>query len=220
VPLVVLNLDTARFECTFGRACDGICCRKGRPPIYEDEAGRIREQLPRIIPLMRPQAVAALAKDGFVSRRRKAGQPMARVVGGWCIFFNRGCTLHQLGAADGEPFRYKPAVCAMFPLAKNDENRWYVRQQGYQGEAWTLPCLDPAATTVPARESLDSEIALVRSWEETLEETREAVANEEVAEGVVTPREDRPVEARDRQRGSARETSHRQGSTQAGPHRE
>lgn len=91
---------------------------------------------------------------------------MARVVRGWCVFFNRGCALHQLGATEGDAFRYKPAVCSMFPLAKDERDRWYVRQKGYKGEIWDLFCLDPRASTVPAAESLREEIALVAGWPE------------------------------------------------------
>jgi hypothetical protein len=163
--LTVLNLESARFDCTFGRGCDGICCRNGRPPVYPDEAQRIDERRLRILALLRPEARTAVEKGGFLSRRRKAGQPTARVVGGWCVFFNQGCTLHRLGAEEGAPFRYKPGLCAVFPLTKGARGGWYVRQKGYQGEIWDLPCLDPSASGVPAAESLKQEIALVENWE-------------------------------------------------------
>ena len=163
--LTVLNLAGARFDCTFGRGCEGICCRDGRPPIYAEEAQAIGENLHRILPLLRPEARAAITKEGYLSGRRKAGQRMARVVAGWCVFFNRGCALHQLGAAEGAPFRYKPSICAMFPLAKDQRDRWYVRQKGYKGEKWDLPCLDPKSSDVPAAESLQQETRLVEEWE-------------------------------------------------------
>ena len=162
--LTVLNLETARFECTFGRGCDGVCCRNGRPPVYEDEVQRIDRALDRITPFLRPEARAGIKKNGYLSMRRKAGQPMARVVAGWCVFFNNGCTLHQLGATEGTPFHYKPALCAMFPLAKDERERWYVRQKGYKGEIWDLACLDPNTSPTPAAISLQPEIRLVESW--------------------------------------------------------
>jgi Fe-S-cluster containining protein len=167
VSFVVLNLQQARFECTFGRGCDGICCRNGRPPVYPEEERQIDACLPRILPALRPEARAAVEKAGYLSHRRKAGQRVTRVVRGWCVFFNQGCTLHALGASEGAAFRYKPIVCSMFPLAKDGRDRWYVRQQGYKGEVWDLSCLDPAATAVPARESLSDEIALVAEIERT-----------------------------------------------------
>jgi Protein of unknown function (DUF3109) len=163
--LIVLNLDSARFECTFGRGCEGVCCRNGRPPVYQDEAHRIGANLDRILPLLRPEARAVVRRSGYLSRRRKAGQRTARVVGGWCVFFNRGCVLHQLGAVEGTPFLYKPGVCAMFPLAKDRRDRWYVRQKGYKGEAWDLACLDPVSSGMPAATSLRYETALVEGWE-------------------------------------------------------
>ena len=163
--LTVLNAESARFECTFGRGCEGVCCRDGRPPVYSEEARLIDEHLHRILPLLRPEARAVVDKGGFLSRRQKAGQPMARVVAGWCVFFNQGCALHRLGAAEGAAFRYKPGVCAMFPLAKDQRDRWYVRQKGYKGESWDLACLDPRSTAVPAAKSLLQETKLVEEWE-------------------------------------------------------
>lgn len=163
--LRVLNIDSARFECTFGRGCDGVCCRNGRPPVYDEEARRIDENLHRILPLLRPEARAAVETGGYLSHRRKAGQRAARVVGGWCVFFNEGCALHRLGAAEGAAFRYKPWVCAVFPLAKDERDRWYVRQKGYKGEIWDLKCLDAGASTMPAAASLQEETAVVEAWE-------------------------------------------------------
>jgi len=165
VNLKVLNLDQARFECTFGRGCEGHCCRDGRPPVYPEEIQVIDDNLARILPLLRPEARALVDRSGYLSNRRKAGQPMARVVGGWCVFFNRGCALHRLGASEGAVFRYKPAVCAMFPLAKDHRDRWYIRQKGYKGETWDLACLDPAPSAPPAATSLAGELRLVEGWE-------------------------------------------------------
>ena len=162
--LNLLNLDSARFDCTFGRGCEGICCRNGRPPVYAEEAARIDGQMERILPLLRPAARELVGRVGYLSGRHKAGQPMARVADGWCVFFNRGCVLHTVGQADGDPFRYKPAICSAFPLSTNGRGQWYVRQKGYQGEVWDLPCLDPESSVVPAAASLAPEIALVQSW--------------------------------------------------------
>jgi hypothetical protein len=133
--------------------------------VYGEEARRIDENLHRILPLLRPEARAAVGKGGYLSRRRKAGQPMARVVAGWCVFFNEGCALHRLGAAEGAAFLYKPWVCATFPLAKDQRSRWYVRQKGYKGESWDLACLDPRSSVVPAAVSLQQETTLVEEWE-------------------------------------------------------
>jgi len=161
VPLQVSNLRDARFECTFGRGCDGICCRNGRPPVRADEIGRIRANLPKLLPMMRPEAAAAVERGGFTSRRRKAGEVTLRVVKGWCVFFQAGCVLHRAGAEEGDKFRYKPFVCAMFPLANGGRRGWYVRQKGYRNEPWNLFCLDPTKTTPSAAETLAEEVSLV-----------------------------------------------------------
>ena len=112
--LPILNLDEARFECTFGRGCDGICCRNGRPPVELDEVERINSHLPRILPLLRPAARELIKRGGIVSRRRRFELPLMRVVEGWCVFFNAGCVLHELGAGEGDRFAYKPSACASF----------------------------------------------------------------------------------------------------------
>ena len=159
--LPVFNLHEARFECTFGRGCAGICCRNGRPPVYADEGARIGATLPALLPLMRPEASALVATSGFLSRRRKAGANSLRVVAGWCVFFNAGCVLHKTGAAEGDKFRYKPFACATFPLEKHATRGWYVRQKGLLGEVWDLFCLDPGSSPRAATISLQEEVELI-----------------------------------------------------------
>lgn len=159
--LPVLNLNEARFECIFGRGCDGICCQNGRPAVGPEERQRIDENLHKILPQLRPQARALVEKEGFVSRREKLGQPMVRVIDGWCVFFHQGCVLHKVGAAEGDSFRYKPYSCALFPLARDEKDRWYVRQRGYKGEAWDLFCLAAEPSTPPAALSLRQELQMV-----------------------------------------------------------
>jgi Fe-S-cluster containining protein len=164
VNLPVLNLASARFECTFGKSCEGTCCRNGRPLIYPEEAARIDAKLPGILPALRPEARVIVETMGYLSRRRKRGQPLVRVSKGWCVFFNQGCVLHRIGAAEGDSSRYKPAACALFPLARDERDQWYVRQRGFQAEVWDLFCLDPNASDVPASESLRDEIALAQRF--------------------------------------------------------
>ncbi len=172
--LPVVNLSQATYECIFGRGCDGICCQNGRPPVYPDEAERIDANLEKFLPHLRPEAQQLLEKQGYLSGRRKLGLPMLRVVSGWCIFFNQGCVLHKVGAAEGEKHRYKPCACALFPLARNDKGEWYVRQHGYDNEEWDLFCLDPDASTKPAAESLREEIALAEGFTSDEEITQRA----------------------------------------------
>jgi Fe-S-cluster containining protein len=156
--LTVLNLETATFDCSFGRGCDGICCKNGRPPVTPEEIAKIDELMPRLADRLTPAARRTIERDGFVSNRVKAGQRMLRVADGWCVFFNRGCVLHTLGAEDGDSYQYKPAVCALFPLDYDDHQRWYIRQWGYKGEDWDLFCLNPANSDRKASESLAAEI--------------------------------------------------------------
>lgn len=63
--LPVINLEQARFECTFGRGCEGICCRDGRPMVYPDEAANIDANLEKFLPELRPQARSLVAKRGI-----------------------------------------------------------------------------------------------------------------------------------------------------------
>jgi hypothetical protein len=176
--LPILNLAEARFDCTFGRGCEGVCCRNGRPLIYPEEAARIAAKMPALLAMLRPEARALVERAGFVSRRRKRGHPVARVAKGWCVFFNQGCVLHQIGVAEGDKLRYKPAVCALFPLDRDERNRWYVRQWGYYGEAWNLFCLNPAASARPAAQSLREEISFAERL--TREERPDCGDNEQM----------------------------------------
>jgi hypothetical protein len=165
--LPILNLAEARYECTFGRGCDGICCRNGRPPVYPEEIAHIDGKLESILPAMRPEARAVVEKSTYLTRRRKGGNRTIRVSDGWCVFFNQGCVLHKLGAAEGNSLGYKPHACALFPLSRDAHERWYVRQWGYQGEIWDLFCLNPQASAVPAAQSLREEIDLARRLTES-----------------------------------------------------
>lgn len=167
--LPIVNADTATFECVFGRGCDGKCCQNGRPSVDAAERKRIQKVLKKALPHLRPEARAVVEADGFVSNRKKLGEPMLRVVGGWCVFFNAGCVLHKIGAADGDAYQYKPTQCALFPLEPNGDGRWYVRQWKYNGEVWDLFCLNPEQSKKPAVESLAEEIALAATLSESQE---------------------------------------------------
>ena len=159
-PTVFENLETATFECVYP-TCGGACCKNGRPSVTPAEQAVIASVLARALPLMRPGARELVERDGFVSARTKLGQPMVRVSGGWCVFFNAGCVLHTIGTEDGESYQYKPTQCALFPLEKDeDRGEWYVRQWGLDGEQWDLFCLNPANSPRKAAESLAPELVL------------------------------------------------------------
>jgi hypothetical protein len=163
--LPVVNLSEAKYECIYGRGCDGICCKNGRPGLYSDELERIEANLSKFLPELRPEARRLIEESGYVSNRRRHGLPMLRVVDGWCIFFHEGCVLHKVGAAEGDAYRYKPAQCALFPLAKNDAGQWYVRQWGVETEEWDLFCLNPEASPMPAAASLREEMRLAARYD-------------------------------------------------------
>jgi hypothetical protein len=164
ISLPVVNLAEAKFECIFGRGCDGLCCQNGRPGLYPEEIERLDEALEKFLPELRPEARAVIEESGYRSRRTKGGLPMLRVVDGWCVFFHQGCVLHKVGAAEGDKYRYKPAHCALFPLARTESGDWYVRQKGLEDEKWDLFCLDPCSSPMPASQSLRDEVLLAARY--------------------------------------------------------
>ena len=94
----IVNIDRATFECTFGRGCEGVCCRNGRPPVNREQSKRIDANIEKFLPVMRVEARAVVEKEGYLSRRGTPEEPLVRVVAGWCVFFNKGCVLHAVGA--------------------------------------------------------------------------------------------------------------------------
>jgi hypothetical protein len=158
--LPVLNLQEAKFECIYGRGCDGICCQTGRPPVYPEERERIDANLDRILPELRPEARKTIEQKGYLSERARGGLPLMRIQGGWCVFFNQGCVLHKIGAMEGDKYYYKPVACSLFPVSKDGRDRWYIRQKGYKSEGWNLFCLDPQTSPMPAAASLTEELGL------------------------------------------------------------
>jgi hypothetical protein len=160
VSLPIINLAQATFECTYGRGCEGTCCRSGHPVLDPEEIERLDANLPRFAPLLRPEARKIVEKKGYVTDQRRLGLRMARRAAGWCVFFNDGCVLHRAGEAEGDRCKYKPTVCSLFPIQHDESEQWYVRQKGFKKEKWELFCLDPTNSSVPAAQSLRSEIAL------------------------------------------------------------
>ncbi len=165
LPVVVTNAATATFECTFGRGCEGICCRNGRPSVDAEEQARIARVMPRALPLLRPAARKLVEKEGLLSQRTKLGQPMLRVAESWCVLFNKGCVLHTIGAEDGDPLQYKPSQCALFPVERGDDGDWFIRQWAYNGEKWDLFCLNPANTRQKAVDTLQGELELAATFQ-------------------------------------------------------
>jgi hypothetical protein len=166
LPIPLLNAETATFECVYGRGCPGLCCTNGRPGLRDEELRRINERLNDLLPMFTPAARKVVERHGVVTRRKRHGLPLAPVIGGWCVFFNQGCVLHKLGAQEGDPHKYKPIQCALFPLLWDDHGQWYIRQKDYKGEEWNdLFCLNPNHSTRKAVESLQNEIKLAAKLE-------------------------------------------------------
>lgn len=172
VALTVVNGETARFECVWP-GCGGACCKESRPPVSPGEAARIAEAVPRVIDRVRPAARAVLARGAWLTRRTKSGRPMLAVAERYCVFYAEGCVLHVLGAGEGDKNKYKPATCITFPLDRDDHDAWYVRQRGYQREAWDLDCLDPEASDRRPADSLAEEIAFAERFDAGSERWRE-----------------------------------------------
>ncbi len=57
-------------------------------------------------------------------------------------------------------------MLALFPLSRDERDRWYVRQKGYKTEGWDLFCLDPNASPMPAGDALLEEMGLAMKIEE------------------------------------------------------
>jgi hypothetical protein len=168
LPIPLLNGDVATFECTFGRGCEGLCCRNGRPGLPDFEQRMIRKILPKVLPHLTPQAREVIETTGIITKRYRSGLPMAPVVDGWCVFFNKGCVLHKVGAIEGDALKYKPQQCAIFPLLWDDQGEWYVRQWNYKGEEWNdLFCLNPKQSKKNAVESLQNEMNLAATIDVT-----------------------------------------------------
>ncbi|QVL32803.1 DUF3109 family protein [Telmatocola sphagniphila] len=166
--LPIVNSKTATFECIFGRGCEGHCCKNGRPSVTPQEKKVIDSKLEEVLPHLRPVAQKLIEKDGYLSKRTKLGAPMLRVIEEYCVFFNKGCVLHKIGAQDGAAYQYKPIQCALFPLTKDeDTNEWYIRQWGYGGEQWDLFCLNPKESKKKAVVTLAEEIALAEECEKS-----------------------------------------------------
>jgi hypothetical protein len=158
-PVAVANLETAHFDCVYP-TCGGICCMNGRPAVEAAEQATLRANLPKFLPHLRPAARRLIEKSGFLSDQEKDGLPTLKVSAGWCAFWKDGCVLHQVGASEGDRFKYKPWRCALFPITRDRRNgEWYVRQRGERGEAWDLFCLHPGESPKTADATLQSEVA-------------------------------------------------------------
>ena len=92
--LPILNAATATFECTYGRGCEGVCCQEAVRRSNRKNGSESTLILPRLLPLLRPEAQSVVRKRGYLSSRQRFGHPIARNAAGWCVFFNQAacCT--------------------------------------------------------------------------------------------------------------------------------
>lgn len=182
LPLVLANAATARFECTYGRGCEGVCCSNSTPPVDSDKQALINGILPKVLPLLRPGARSLIEAKGYIDPEEvHEGNPSIRVESDWCVFFNKGCVLHQLGMEQGDSTLYKPVACYLFPIDRDSSGQWYVRQHGVDDEQWTeLFCLAGTPDLPLAVETLgfEMEMAAREDAKQTAQETEKGQDSE------------------------------------------
>jgi hypothetical protein len=156
----VTNLAASRFECVYP-TCGGLCCMNGRPAVEPDEEARIRANVDKFVEHLKPEIRATIAVHGFLNHEVKtAGRPTIHVAKGWCVFFQDGCVLQKVGAAEGDAHKYKPWRCSLFPLRQHPKSgEWFVRQHGLHGETWDLFCLNPKESPKSGEQTLQAEVA-------------------------------------------------------------
>jgi hypothetical protein len=128
------------------RACRHACCRYGAV-IGTVRIKKINRLLPKLFPLMRPEAVTTVMKKGFHLATVFTRSDMnpnhdhhyMRTVKGRCVFLNYdddgGCVLQKYSAVNNIKFKLKPVGCWAFPFDLIG-NRLVVYK-------WkNLPCLD------------------------------------------------------------------------------
>lgn len=147
--------------------CSARCCRFGAL-LDEEEFHRVDLLIPRLLPMLRPEARAVFRRHGWAFKnciRERYTDPgklyhASRVAKGYCIFLLDdlvgGCALHRLAIEDGGPLaRYKPRECILFPLS--DVIRGEVRIHRWKG----YPCTREAADHPLAYRQFEDELTLL-----------------------------------------------------------
>ena len=143
---VAREVLTKRFApCNLG-ACKHLCCKDGAM-IGPERIGKIKRLLPKLLPLMRPEAVAAVKKKGFHLDSEFSRFDMdpthkhhyIRTVKDRCVFLSYddkgGCVLQKYCRTNNIKYKLKPVGCWAFPFDLIG-NRLVVYK-------WkNLPCLD------------------------------------------------------------------------------
>ncbi|WP_326598448.1 hypothetical protein [Streptomyces sp. NBC_01803] len=136
---------TSRWQCVFGRGCQGIeagraddgCCTLGAHFSDEDDERRVAGHAARLTPETWQFHAAGTGEGGWVELDDE-GERRTRRHEGACIFLNRpgfpggsGCSLHTLALREGrEPLETKPDVCWQLPVRRTYE--WVEQPDGEQ----------------------------------------------------------------------------------------
>lgn len=120
--IVSLDLVERYFHCDLDD-CLGECCIEGDAgaPLLPEEAERLRELLPRILPYLNPKARKVVEEQG-VSYIDEEGDLVTQLVDGAnCVFTTFGangvclCALEK-ARREGETDFFKPISCALYPV--------------------------------------------------------------------------------------------------------
>lgn len=120
--LVSLDVIESYFECDLD-TCLGECCIEGDAgaPLLLEEADKLNEQLPELIPLMTP-AAQEVAREQGASYIDEEGDLVTSIVNGKdCIFtfYAPGgkclCLLERLRREGLKEF-FKPISCSLYPI--------------------------------------------------------------------------------------------------------
>lgn len=124
--LVSLDVVESYFECDLDK-CLGECCIEGDAgaPLLKEEADKLRELLPEVMPLMLP-AAREIAQEQGASYIDEEGDLVTSIVNGKdCIFtfYAEGgkclCLLERL-RREGRPGFFKPLSCSLYPIRLKD----------------------------------------------------------------------------------------------------
>ncbi|MBY8888709.1 hypothetical protein K7472_28260 [Streptomyces sp. PTM05] len=124
---------TSRWNCVFGRGCQGIeagrasdgCCTLGAHFSDEEDEERVAKHAARLTPELWQYHATGTGPDGW-AEVNEDGDRQTRRVDGACVFLNRpgfpagsGCALHTLALREGrEPLETKPDVCWQLPIRR------------------------------------------------------------------------------------------------------
>ena len=168
----------SRWECIFGRGCQGVltgpapelvqgCCSYGAHFTDADDVARVEREAAALTPDV--WQFHSRGRKG-VTRTKKDGTVVSRMVDGACIFLNRpgfpngpGCALHQAALATGRrPMDLKPEVCWQVPIRREDHRtedghvistvgQWDRRHWGGGGEDFAWWCTEAPEAFVGTR---------------------------------------------------------------------